>query len=373
MKVAPNTITGSKIRSITHLAKVVVAREDIVFNYQKEKFNLKNGKIDIETTKFEKRTETDYCTICTDYDYDKDAKTEEIEKFLFDIANGDSRRIRLLKQLMGYCLTKDIEYHKAFILYGKGRNGKSVFLQMLTDMVGEKNVANIPIHGLDDAFQLINIRNKMINISTEVNADKNDGTDVFKKVVAGDPVMACKKNKDFIEFKPFAKLIFATNKIMTARETTDGYMDRLIIIDFQSKYVTNPNPQKPHEKKIIENYYDKYIKNNITGALIVALDGLIDLSTEGGFYETLENKQHKEDIKRTANPIYAFVYDKNLIDKERSLEDLYETYAAWCSVSGSGRMSMRRFQMELQETFNFRKLENISYIPGEKELWKITD
>ena len=361
----PKDMTGSKVRSATHLMKVMAAEKGIEFNQNKDWFSVKNGMANIHTGEFRERVEEDFTTLTTNYNYNKDASTTEVETFLSEIADEDQQRIRLLKQIMGYCLIKECKYHKAFILYGKGRNGKSVFLQMIEKMVGTKNVSHIPIHGLDDHFKVIHMKDKLVNLSEEMNADNGEGTDVFKKAVAGDTVSGCLKGKDHIDFVPFAKLIFATNKIMTSKDTSEGYLDRLVFIDFPCKYVSEPT--KDFHRKKEENYFEDKLLPNIPGAFLVAIEGLHDLIKEGKFVETEESAMHTEDVKRVSNAVYAFANDKKLNGTTYTMDDLYIKFQQWAQETGSGKFSKRRFVSEVKETLNLTSAG--SYAPN---TWKIT-
>jgi putative DNA primase/helicase len=57
--------------------------------------------------------------------------------FLNDATGGDKEMIRFLQQWCGYCLTGDVSEHAFVFLYGGGGNGKSVFLNTVSRIVGD--------------------------------------------------------------------------------------------------------------------------------------------------------------------------------------------------------------------------------------------
>ena len=57
--------------------------------------------------------------------------------FLEQIFNGDTELVTFMQRLVGYALTGRTTEHKLFFLYGNGRNGKSVFLNTLTNLYAD--------------------------------------------------------------------------------------------------------------------------------------------------------------------------------------------------------------------------------------------
>lgn len=67
------------------------------------------------------------------------------------------------------------------MLYGEGANGKSVFLNIIEQVFNKNNVSYLQLDGLGDKFQLIQLTDTLLNISTETKASTNGGEANFKK------------------------------------------------------------------------------------------------------------------------------------------------------------------------------------------------
>ena len=65
---------------------------------------------------------------------------------------------------------------------------------------------------LIDHFRRIYLAESLVNISSETKSDVRGAEAVFKKIVVGDLINGCYKNKDFINFRPRAKMISACNE-----------------------------------------------------------------------------------------------------------------------------------------------------------------
>ena len=57
--------------------------------------------------------------------------------FLDTVTGGDAELQAYLQRMAGYCLTGVTTEHALFFLYGTGANGKSVFANTLTAILGD--------------------------------------------------------------------------------------------------------------------------------------------------------------------------------------------------------------------------------------------
>ncbi|WP_418565580.1 hypothetical protein [Pyramidobacter piscolens] len=76
--------------------------------------------------------------------------------------------------------------------------------------------------------------------SNETSTSIKGAEEEFKKVVAGNIISGCYKNKDFVNFQPRAKMISACNEYMKTRDTTLGFLRRVCFVAFKSRFVDDP-------------------------------------------------------------------------------------------------------------------------------------
>ena len=50
-----------------------------------------------------------------------------------------------LYEIIGFCLISDYPIHRAIILYGRGRNGKGKFMELLTKLIGKDNTTSTDV------------------------------------------------------------------------------------------------------------------------------------------------------------------------------------------------------------------------------------
>src|SRR5208283_6040548 len=110
----------------------------------------------------------------------------------------------------GYCLTTDCSQQKAFMLYGVGSNGKSVFLALLESLVGGDNLSSESLQRLEfDKYITAKLYGKLVNICGDIPDIKMNKSEIFKKLTSGlDSIDAKNKYQDPFKFRNTAKLVF---------------------------------------------------------------------------------------------------------------------------------------------------------------------
>jgi putative DNA primase/helicase len=115
------------IRAYTHITR------DSLEKVQLKYINFKNCLFNLDTWKIEDHS-SGIKSICQiPVTFDKDANCPKINDFLKSVVAEPD--INLLCEMAGYCLTTDCSQQKAFMLYGMGSNGKSVFLALLEALI----------------------------------------------------------------------------------------------------------------------------------------------------------------------------------------------------------------------------------------------
>lgn len=99
-----------------------------------------NGIYNIETKELMDFTPELVVTNKIPVNYYPNAASEVADKALNDWACGDPSVRALLEECVGYCLFRENNLRKAFILTGGKRNGKSVFLDWVKSTLGEEKI-----------------------------------------------------------------------------------------------------------------------------------------------------------------------------------------------------------------------------------------
>lgn len=342
--------TGPKITSILKVIKSAVVTSKL-FNVNPV-INFINGTLEIEPDiKFREHRAEDCCTYCLDYPYNPAAHSEGWLNFLDTVTNHDDKKICLLQELSGYVLYPDNRLQKCAVLIGSGANGKSVFLNVLTRIFGSANVSNVEMSSLSQDFQTIQLMNSMLNISAETRTNVAGAESKFKQITAGDEISACYKGKDYITFRPRAKMFLACNEYVKSSDTTEGWTRRFCFVDFPMHFVEMPNPNNPEELPIDRDIEAKLTTTDSLSAIFNwVLQGYQMLKACGYFTEPDDQKAINEEFKELSNPLIEFAKELNVVT-EISNNGLYLKYKDWCDETGHNALARNTFQKRIAKAF----------------------
>lgn len=344
-------VSGPKLSSIIRVIKSKTTTAQL-FNTNPV-MNFINGTLELLDQEpyynFREHRETDYCTYCLDYPYVPNTYSSEWKQFLTTVTNSDDKKMCLLQELSGYVLFPDNNLQKCAVLIGSGANGKSVFLNVLTSIFGSSNVSNVEMSSLSQDFQVIQLMNSMLNISAETKTNVSGAESKFKQVVAGDEISACYKGKDYITFRPRAKMFLACNEYVKSSDTTEGWTRRFCFVDFPVKFVENPTNEN-------EQPIDRDIENKLTTREQLSaifnwtLEGYVMLRRCGYFSEPDDQKIINEEFKELSNPVIMFAKELQITEKI-SNQLLYEQYKMWCDASGHHHTTRDTFVKRISKAF----------------------
>jgi putative DNA primase/helicase len=122
------------------------------------------------------------------------------------------------------------------ILKGEGSNGKSVLMEIARQLVGEANTTSAMLDRLTVPHVRSTIDKKLLNQSADLPKLRQVADGDFKAIISGDSVEASAKYKPSATFKPYVRLMVATNNMPHSKDTTDGYFRRLIVLSFNRQF-----------------------------------------------------------------------------------------------------------------------------------------
>jgi putative DNA primase/helicase len=164
--------------------------------------------------------------------------------FLNQATCSDAGLIRFVQQWCGYSLTGSTREHALVFVYGPGGNGKSVFLNVLTGILGEyAKVAAMDTFtastGDKHSTDMAMLRGARLVTASETDEGRAWDEAKIKQLTGGDPVTARFMRQDFFTFTPAFKLTIAGNHQPMLRNVDEAAKRRFNIVPFIRK------PEKP--------------------------------------------------------------------------------------------------------------------------------
>lgn len=305
--------------------------------------NFKNGLLDISTYILYQHTPEYLSTSQIPVLFSQDARCPRWEQFIKEVTCEDLSQAKLLQQIAGYCLTTDTTFAKAFIFFGMGANGKSMYTRILTKIVGRDNVSNLNLSTITRQFGVVGLVGKKLNLIDEISGNYFE-SNVIKGIISGERMAAeVKYRPDPLEFTPTVKLMFSVNELPKINDTTPGLYRRFIIVPFDRSFEAKPDLQL--EAKLTEE---------LPGILNWAIEGLKSLQADGRFNETERNFEVMRTFKSDNSPVVEFInnyYEATPVGEENkysmAVSDLYTQYRGYCLDHGYKPKAMANFSREL--------------------------
>lgn len=277
---------------------------------------------------------------------------ERTDQFLNEISGNDKNIRTLLEELIGYCLINDCRFQKAFILLGGGSNGKSVFLKMLTEFLGDDNISSIPLEDLNGKFETAEIADKLANIADDISSEFLEDSSTFKKLVTGDKITAQRKYGQPFQFNNSAKLLFSANVLPPLSDKSFGLYRRLIIIPFlQSFKEGDPN----YDPNLLTKLKTPEAKAYLLSLGIKAIQRVIE--RKSFTVPEIVTNIVTEYVKDNNNCIQWLEESARSLD-EVDVNDAYKTYCVFCMTNGTKAYKKGRFIQEVTNKMPTLRIKN---------------
>lgn len=160
--------------------------------------------------------------------------------FLHQATGGDAELIRFLQRVTGYALTADTSEHALFFIHGPGGNGKGVFLNTVTRILGDYAVTasmETFIASRNDRHptELAALAGARMVTASETEEGRSWAESRIKQMTGGDPITARFMRQDPFTFQPQFKLVIIGNHEPVLRNVDDAMRRRFNIIPFRHK------------------------------------------------------------------------------------------------------------------------------------------
>jgi P4 family phage/plasmid primase-like protien len=225
-------------------------------------------------------------------------------------------------EILGYCLTMNVDFKTAFLIYGPTNSGKTQFLNILKHLVGDYNIAGTEFQRLgSNEFGLEDLLFKIVNICDDLPSNIVRGLGRVKDLTGATLLIESEiKGGGKYRFRPTVKLVFSANLIpMIADFEDDATYGRFILIEFPNQFTKN-DIEEEDDDIFKESIYNTVVSNynEIQGILNNAIKGFERLRKRRGFRSILKDDT-KERWKEHSNLAYKFVNEHCIRDNESKI------------------------------------------------------
>lgn len=265
------------INSMINCSKALFGESVDNFDKDKQLFNCLNGTYDLSRNIFNEFNPADLLTKRANVNYDLHAVAPRWVQFLNEIFLEDQDLISYIQRVIGYSMTAFTKEHCMFILYGQGRNGKNIFTEAISGVMGDyalncpssmfvqKQNPGIP----NDVARLKGAR---FVSASETNHNVNMDEELIKQLTGNKIITARFLNREYFDFEATFKIFLATNHKPNIRGVDGGIWSRIQMIPF-NMIITPDKDDKNLAEKLAAEYsgilnwmiegYNKWLKEGI--------------------------------------------------------------------------------------------------------------
>lgn len=307
--------------------------------------NLQNGTFEVGTEQqvLRQPERADFLTHQLPFAYLPEAAAPRWQAFLNRVLPDESSRL-VLAEYLGYLFVHPakLKLEKVLLLYGSGANGKSVFFEIVSALLGPENVSNYSLGSLTSgqAYCRAKLAGKLVNYASEINGQLE--ADTFKQLASGEPIEARLPYGQPFILTDYAKLIFNCNELPTEVEHTNAFFRRFLIVPFP---VTIPE----HEQD--KTLSARIIAEELAGVFNWVLAGLARLLQNRRFTDCEAARQQVETFRRQSDSVLMFLEERGYRASNTAwlpTKEAYQDYRNFCLDDGYRAVARLKFTARLR-------------------------
>ncbi|MFC7552649.1 phage/plasmid primase, P4 family [Pseudoroseomonas wenyumeiae] len=281
-------------------------------------------------------------------------------RFLDETTGKDDALIGFLQRWCGYCLTGDTREHALVFGHGGGGNGKSVFLDTVSGIMGDyAAVAAMDTftasQGDKHPTDLAALRGARMVVASETEEGRAWAESRIKALTGGDKISARFMRQDFFTYQPQFKLTIIGNHKPVLKNLDEAMRRRMNLVPFTRKPVTKDLELK--EKLKAE--WPAILAWMIEGCLLWQRDGL----TRPPAVEEATAEYFAEQDYFARWLAECCILDATLSAKPATL---LGNFHQWCQANGEEAADNRRMRGMIERTPGLRYVttKGIQWVRG---------
>lgn len=287
------------------------------------------------------------------FEWDPTATCPKFDQWLETMLEPD--QVVLAWKILGYMMLSGNPLQVAFMLYGKGSNGKSTFAHVIERLVGTENTSAVALKEFNQRFSTSSMIGKIANVVGDIDSDYQMSTAALKQVTGADAMQFERKNRDSFRATLWATCLFSANRIPGTNDGSEGYAERWVPLHFK---------RKASDYRIV-GFTEEGLFEEVPGIAAKAVRMLRTLplhqgsSRNAAFDLTSDSaKEAVEEFREASNSYYAWVKNHTVPSETEVIKpkDLWAAYKVATGSRVGGTNCPREFADVLNERYGESKM-----------------
>jgi putative DNA primase/helicase len=305
--------------------------------------NVRNGMLDLATMTLKPHDPSYMSSSQIPIEWDADAKCPAYEEWIYDRI-GD--QVDDLEEASSVMLDPSRTPTKAVFAFGPSRSGKSTFIRILQEIVGNENRSAVTLHQLsDDKFAAANVYGKILNSAADISTRHVDDLSIFKMMAGEDSINGNRKYGAQFTFTNRALFAFSANEPPTVGEVSRAYLERIKPFEFPRSYAGRENPE-----------IEEAIMRELSGVVVRLVRAWQRMRERGHYLPTNPAVRRRFEVK--SNRVLQWLTEEKKIvptetvtvgmDGGSTLTALYQSFVKWAEDQKSKPMGKKTFTSHLE-------------------------
>jgi P4 family phage/plasmid primase-like protien len=311
--------------------------------------NLRNGRFHWRTRTLTPHTPEVFEVVQLPFAYDPSATCPHYDRYC-ETTFDDLEVRKLIDEVNGHLCVPDTRFEKSVMALGPGSNGKSVWLDTLTAMLGPEHVSHVALQDLtENRFKTAQLLGKLANIFADLDDKALESSTPFKMLTTGDPLDAERKFEQGFTFKNYARMVYSANRMPRSRDRSYAFYRRWLIIPFTKTFAATPGDGQIQGDDTLR----AKLANELPGIFNRALEGLDRLYRHKTFTVPREVAAALTTYQGENDTVSAFAKDclEASTTGKVTKQDLYRVYRRWCAIQGFKPVDQRELKRSLTQLF----------------------
>lgn len=297
----------------------------------------KTGQVSLQPHRAE-----DNFKYCLPTEYNPDATCPMFDKFLNQML-PDKESQSLLNEALGHSLVPKLKLEYIILLYGHGRNGKSVIYDIVKRIFALKNMSSYSIQELvdDSGYCRSDFVTKLLNFCPDAGSRFN-ASGVFKRLSSGETIIAREIYGKPHEYENYPKIICNINNFnYTGNDLSDGDKRRFLPIIF---------PVQISKEEVNVHLAEELCQTELPGIFNWMVKGAQKILINHGFTNCKASEALLGEWWSTADPVLGFLeeYELSPGTNPHSLQEVYKLYSNYCAENKCVPLGYKLFSKALQ-------------------------
>ncbi len=334
-------------------------------------FPCANGVIDLETGSFRPGKQEDLLMRASPVEWKSfEAECPTWTRALLEIMDGRQDMVDFLQRFLGYCVSGLNVEHFFVVLWGRGRNGKSIIVEAIKRILGPlaKPIASEMLldqgkfggkNASGPSPEIMGLRGVRLAFGSETDDGRRISPSRVKWLSGGDTLVGRNPHDKYeVAFQPTHKLVLLTNHKPGAPADDYAFWERCLLVPFNLSFV-NREPQAEYERRADPELLQKLLAEG-PGILAWLVEGFLRWQEDKGLKPPAAVLEATAEYRRGEDTMADFIDARCELGPDLSVDatDLYNSFSEWWEEVMKTKFvpAQKKFGRIMKEKYESRKV-----------------